>query len=68
MGDYIQSQEKQIKPLTPLEFTKAVRKLARDYGGDPEAYGGRCGDLMEELLITLEYEKGIKVMRSHERY
>lgn len=55
--------------MLPKEFTKAVLKLVRQHAGvDPEAYAGRCEELMEEMLIALGYERGISVMRSHERY
>lgn len=57
------------EPMLPKEFTKAVLKLVRQHAGvDPEAYAGRCEELMEEMLIALGYERGISVMRSHERY
>jgi len=73
MGGYGDVQMK--KPMTKQAFTKAVNKIIEEskYGGlnpdfDPESFHGDTDDLMEELLISLGYRKGVELIRNKTRW
>jgi hypothetical protein len=54
--------------MSPEMFRDEVFIILENNQGDTEARHAKLDDLMEELLVSLGYGEGVKVIRSSERW
>lgn len=57
----------EVKPITPEEFESRMKKIKEDYYdkmGDIELAHRFADDLMDEVLNSLGYSKGVLVNKS----
>ncbi len=59
---------KKKKPIHPDTFRRMIKSLIDKLGEDEEACHGKTDDAMEELLISLGYGGGIKLIRNTTRW
>jgi hypothetical protein len=60
--------DKKVTPITPENFQREADRLHTRNLSDPEAYHVRTNRLMEEVLISLGYEEGVKSIRKGRRW
>jgi len=54
--------------MTPRQFTKAVKDIVAEAGGDYEKCHSLTDSLMETTLIELGYHKGVDLIRITTRF
>lgn len=54
--------------MTPDEFRRAVQQILVDDWGETEDFHIQTDGLMENVLIELGYDEGVKLIQGHNRW
>jgi hypothetical protein len=56
------------KILTPRQFLNKIKKIIKHSDGDYEDMHPSTDEAMEDLLISLGYQSGVKLIQDTERW